>query len=70
MPVRDQRGHDHKDEGKLRFWKKHFKRVLNRDDPETTHQNYLIYAEMLKADEQNTPILLTDILRDVLENRP
>ena len=43
MPVRDQQGNmiliveDKPDfvEDKLRCWKEHFERVLNRDDPET-----------------------------------
>ena len=36
MPVRDQQGNMIlKVEDKLRCWKEHFERVLNRDDPET-----------------------------------
>ena len=36
MPVKDQQGNViSKDEDKLRCWKEHFERVLNRDDPET-----------------------------------
>ena len=36
MHVKDQQGNViSKDEDKLRCWKEHFERVLNRDDPET-----------------------------------
>ena len=36
MPVKDQQGNMiSKDEDKLRCWKEHFERVLNRNDPET-----------------------------------
>ena len=36
MPVKDQQGNlISKDEDKLRCWKEHFERVLNRYDPET-----------------------------------
>ena len=36
MPVKDQQGNMiSKDEDKLRCWKEHLERVLNRDDPET-----------------------------------
>ena len=86
-------------EDKLRFWKEHFERVLNRDDLETEaiiipsselldiDTDLLnveeakraikalkdgkapgidqIYADMLKADEQITATVLTDILRDI-----
>ena len=103
MPVRDQQGNMVlKVEDKLRCWKEHFERVLNRDDPETeaiiipsselldidtdppnveevkraikalkdgkTPGIDQIYAEMLKADEQITATVLTDILRDIWES--
>ena len=36
MPVKDQNGKIlSKEEDKLKCWKEHFQRVLNRDDPET-----------------------------------
>ena len=103
MPVKDQRGNRISNvEDKLRCWKEHFERVLNRVDPETEaiitpSSNFLdidtdppnveevkraimalkdgktpgidqIYAEMLKADEQITATLLTDILHNIWES--
>ena len=103
IKVKDQQGNMiSKDEDKLRCWKKHFERVLNRDDPETeaiiqpspelleidTDPPSVdkvkkaikalkngkapgmdqICTEMLKANEQITPILLTNILRDIWES--
>ena len=103
MPVRDQQGNMIlKVEDKLRCWKEHFERVLNREDPETeaiiipsselldidteppsveevkraikalkdgkTPGIDQVYAEMLKADEQTTATVLTNILCDIWES--
>ena len=99
-PVRNQQGDIiSSEEGKLKCWKDHFERVLNREDPTTeaeiqpavdplninteppTVQEIKlaikklksgkapgidgIQAELLKAEEQKTPTLLTDILRKI-----
>ena len=51
MPVKTQQGNAiSKDEDKLRFWKEHFERVLNRDDSETAEAIILPSPELLDID--------------------
>ena len=51
MPVKDQQGNViSKDDDKLRCWKEHFERVLNRDDSETAEAIILPSPELLDID--------------------